>query len=279
MAIAIIFVFGICATACNDISTVEVKMQIYNVTDSEMYDTDDVTMSIDLYGHLAPNTVDAVKKYIAEGYYDGALVYQKATSDTYQYMFGDLKLNANGKIVPNAVKKEIKGEFYSNGVKNGEIKPNEGAIGLWRTKFESDTSFKTSSDARNTARAEIFAPTSSNSTFDGYFCMFAKFDTTNEKNSKVVSGLDSIFENVNNYELYEIYYTGTYNTQDADNNYGLTFNIVKASDFEEDQIQDLFEAKGNQLEKYNHYTVKVANIVNYNGVYMSNAMIKSAKVK
>lgn len=279
LAIALLSVFALSLTACNDISKVEVKLQIYNNNEAKFYDVGDVTMNIELYGHLAPNTVKAIKGYIAEGYYDNAIIYQNLESNTYQYMFGELKIDENGNIVQNKRKSEIKGEFTSNGVKNSEISPNEGAIGLWRSYYTKDLTYKTSSNARNSGRAELFAPTASNSSLEGYFCIFAKFDINDSSNSKAVSALDAIFEDSDNYTEYVIYYTGEYNTDEALNNYGLTFNIVKAVDFNEYEVEGLFKAEGSQLEQYNVRKIKVPNFIKSGETNKSSAQIISAKIK
>ena len=57
-----------------DIKTAKVKIQLYDYAESEFYADSEVTLSIDLYGHLATKTVEAIVKYINEGYYNNALI-------------------------------------------------------------------------------------------------------------------------------------------------------------------------------------------------------------
>ena len=54
--------------ACEDIKTLEITLQVYNYTDSEFYAEEDVTMTVSLYRHLAPQTVDYVIGQVKAGY-------------------------------------------------------------------------------------------------------------------------------------------------------------------------------------------------------------------
>ena len=51
--------------ACEDIKVLEVKVNVYNTTDKVM---EEKTLTVDLYRHLAPTTVDTIAKYAEEGY-------------------------------------------------------------------------------------------------------------------------------------------------------------------------------------------------------------------
>ena len=261
MAIIVLEVSAFSFTACNDVSTIEVKIKLYNHGESTFISEEDTTLSIDLYAHLAPETVKAIKGYFEEGYYDNAIFYQLVSEDSYQYMIGDLEYK-DGAIVQKAIKPTIKGEFASNGVNNGEIEAEKGAIGLWRHYYAGDGVLNTSTNARNSGRATLFLPTETNNSIEGYVCLFGKFDVESTEAITITEGLDAIFNGDEYTEQYVIYYTGANEDYDeTKENAGLTFNCVLANEFNPDDIEDLFEAEGNQLNCYNHYTIKVPNLV------------------
>ena len=277
MAVIVLGVSALSLTACNDVSTVEVKFNLYNHAESTFISEEDVTLSIDLYGHLAPETVKTIKSYFSEGYYDNAIIYQLAGDEGYQYMVGDLEYK-DGAIVKKAMKPAIKGEFESNGVKNGEIKADKGSVGLWRSYYEVDGVLNTSSAARNSASATLFMPTEANKSIDGYVCLFGKFDAESNQAVTFMEALDAIFASGEYTEEYVIYYTGAQEDYDeTKENAGLTFNCVLASEFNADDIENLFEAKGQQLACYSYYTIKVPTLVTENNV--ASATIKSVTVK
>ena len=235
-------------TACEDIRTLDITIS----AGGEEY-----TLSVDLYRHLAPKTVDVLLEYVEEGYYDDAVFYKMDGYDS-QIMVGDLK-ESSGAVVQNAAKPEIYGEFESNGTKGSNLTASSGAIGLWRSWYSHDGSYTTSSAARDSGRATWFIPTADISSYDGYFCIFAQYDTADENNSAVIDALTEIFSDEDNFEEYTIYYTGTYDAQAADNNHGLTFHCVPADEFDENEIEDLFTAdeKENQLVQYNAVNVDI----------------------
>ena len=72
-----------------------------------------------------------------------------------------------------------------------------------------------------------------------------------DDNKETMTALKDIFSNTSRYQEYVIYYTGEYDN--------LTFHCVKAEDFKEDEIVDLFKAEENstQFVCYNHYKIKV----------------------
>ena len=235
-------------TACEDIKTLEVKI----AAGGEEY-----TLTVDLYRHLAPKTADAMLSYVEVGYYEGAVLYKMDGYDS-QIMVGDL-IESSGAVVQNAVKPEIYGEFESNGTKGSNLTAESGAIGLWRSWYSHDGSYTISSSARDSGRATWFIPTADISSYDGYFCIFAQYDTADENNSAAIEAITEVFSDEENYNEYTIYYTGTYDPQAADNNHGLTFHCVPADEFDEDSIDDLFTAdeKENQLVKYNAVNVDI----------------------
>lgn len=277
MAVIVLSVSVLSLTACNDISTVEIKFSIYNNAESTFISEEDTVLSVDLYGHLAPETVKAIKGYFAEGYYNNAFIYQIISEDSYQYMVGDLEYK-DGVISQKAIKPTLKGEFESNGVINGEIPVAQGSIGLWRTFFEGDQNLNTSSTARNTGRATLFLPTQTNNSLKGHVCMFGKFDIESAAAVTITEALDALFVGEEYTDEYVVYYTGTQADYDeSKENAGLTFNCVLSTDFIHDEIENLFEATGSQLDIYNHYTIKVPKLVTENK--LCSAVIKSVEVK
>ena len=260
MALTLMTVATFSLAACEDIKTLELSLNVYNFSSNEFYAETDVKFSVDLYRHLAPKTVDKVLEHVSAGYYNDAIFYQEDG----RIMIGDLKLDANGNPVQNLIGEklpsEIYGEFEYNGTKGSDLLVKKGSVVLWRSYYANDTeTYKTSSNARNSGRATWFIPTSANTAYDGYFCVFAQYDTENTANAKAIDAISAIFANSDYYTEYIIYYTGEYDAEKADNGYGLTFHAVKSSDFDEDT--EVFEAKGQQLVCFNKKTIKVPNLV------------------
>ena len=231
-----------------DITTLEVNVQVYNHTDNEM---EEVTLKVDLYGHLAPKTVNRIIATINTGYYNNSIFYK--LDDRSQIMLGDI-IDSDGDVsLTNMTMPTIDGEFERGGTSGSNLSNVKGAIGLWRSWYESD-SFSTSDDAMNSGKATWYMPTTDTSAFNNWFCVFAMLDLEDEETA---NGLDLIiksFEN-SNYEEYVLYYTGEYDATKSNENHGLTANIVSAEN--EDSIGDYFTAEGNQLVCYNKQTVKV----------------------
>ena len=243
--------FGL--VACKeDIRTIDVNISVYNPTDSEWQDH---TMTVDLYRHLAPTTVDKMIEYITANHYDGSIFY-KMDGYSSQIMVGDLKYN-DGAIVQNTVRPMLKdGEFELGGTIGSNLTAKKGSIGLWRSWNAHNNSYTFSADT-GTARSTWFIPTTSISSYDDYFCIFAQIDLDNEANSDAFAALEAAFGDGASTISYEVYYTGTYNNEKADENHGLTYNCVEKDEFDEDEIDNLFEAEDTELVCYNHYTIKV----------------------
>lgn len=271
MVMACVCTFGL--TGCiEDIKKLELNVQIYNY---ENHEVEDYTMSIDLYRHLAPNTVDAMVKYVNDKYYDGAVFYKQDGYST-QIMIGDLVLKDN-ELTKNALKPQLdKGEFEKGGTIGSNLTSKKGSIGLWRSWLAQDNGYANNSNGTDTGRATWYIPTDSISSYNGNFCVFAQYDASAENNADTLAALTKAFESAGNYEEYVIYYTGEYNeaTPDANDGHGLTMHLELQSEFDEDSIGDLFEAEGVQLVCYNQRVVKVP--VNNSGI--ASAKIVSAKI-
>lgn len=254
MVIVVALTACIGLTACKeDIRTAEFSIQVY---DYEAGSVKNVTLNVDLYGHLAPETVDAIAEYLKDGYYNDTVFY-KLEDYSKQIMMGDYKFE-NGKLVQNAIKPEIKGEFKNGGVVGSNLVNERGYIGLWRNAFVSDGGYMTSSDARDSGRATLYMPTEAISTYNDWLCVFAKIDLTDEDNSSALSLIEAAFGTNATFEEFVVYYTGTFDAEKVDENFGLTYNCVAEDDFDEDEIENLFKAEGEQYECYNYHTVKLA---------------------
>ena len=252
MSVLMTFVCAFSFAGCGeDIVDVNVKVSMYDFTESKF---EDYEMDVDLYGHLAPTTVSSIKGLIKSGYYNDTVFYKMSKYDS-QIMLGDLKydpeLEENEGFYLNTEKPTIKGEFKHGGTTGSNLKNKEGSIGLWRTWTAQDSSYNEGSTGMNTGSATWFIPTATLSAYDDYFCVFGQYDVNDSDNKETISALKSIFSNTSRYEEFVIYYTGDYDN--------LEFHCVKAEDFDEEQILDLFETEedSSQFVCYNHYTIKV----------------------
>ncbi len=288
MAVALMAVATFSLAACEDIKKVELKLSIYNYSDSTFYAEDDVKFTVELYRHLAPKTVDKVLEHVKAGYYDNAIFY-KETGYSSQIMMGDLKFE-DGELKQNLINgklpSEIYGEFEHNGTTGSNLVSEKGSIGIWRSYYASDDSYKTSSAARDSGRATWYIPTSSISGYNDYFCIFAQYDTEDTANSTAISAISDIFSNSDYYTEYVIYYTGEYDVDKPDENHGLTFHAVLKEDWDDADTgydadaktyngETVFEAEGDVLVCYNYKTVRIPKPVNGE----TGAKVKTATAK
>lgn len=258
LAVMMMVVSAFCFTACKDIVTLEVKFQAYDYQNSKMYEDGEITLTIDLYRHLAKETVDSVVKNVNNGFYNDAVVYKFKSANTNQYMIGDLKYNENGEIV-QTVAPEIKGEFESNGVTGSDLEYSKGYVGIWRSYYACDEGMSISSEARNSGRATWVLPTQVSTLYQGEICIFGKMDLEDEVIQKTYETFEAIFSESERYVEYQVYYTGTYDETKADENYGLTFNITLAEDYDADEIDNLFktDSKSQHLKIYDAHVIQV----------------------
>ena len=272
--------FGL--SACKeDIRTLELSISVYNYETKEM---ETATLTVDLYGHLAPNTVNQIEKYAKNGYYNDTVFYNITTdgsSYSNQVMLGDLKQNADGDIVFNDIMPEIKGEFERGGTTGSNLTVKKGSIGLWRSWYDYDGSYNVSSTAMNSGRATWFIPTPSSTnalaSYNQWFCVFAQFDLSGDNLETLNLITDAIDENTVDYI---ICYTGEYDVEKKDEGYGLTAHCVLAEDFDQNAFEsengEIFEAEGEQLVCYNMSTVSIPTLEEDGAI---TAKITSVKVK
>lgn len=300
LAVLLLVVGGVSMVGCGeDITTTEVKIQLYDYEGQAFYGDSESILTIDLYGHLAPQTVEAIASYISAGYYNNALIYSTKFDTVDQIMVGDLKVDGDAIVVgedgevnikQNPIKPALPGEFENGGTKGSNLTNTKGSVGLWRSWYA--TGSYSASSATNTGSATWFMPTSTRTSFDGNFCVFGQINLEDEVNAATFEALQGLFEEKTNYTEYVIYYTGEYDA--TKENCGLTFHCVTEEYFEEnienltdEEIEemspadkakfDVFEADKEKLELvcFNKTTIKVAN----NAGGKVGAMIKSATIK
>lgn len=277
-----------CLVGCEDIITLEVKLSVYNYDDEVWYDEDDVTMTIDLYRHLADETVDTILAYVNEGYYDNLVFYTMPYEGYKAIMIGDYKMNGST-LVQTERKPVIENGEFEYGMTTGSNLINaRGSVGLWRTWFAQDANGNKyrASNGMDTGRATWFLPTTSVSDYNGYFCVFGQMDMDDEANATALSAIEQALKNEANGEDYVVYYTGgeNYTTDNSVANNGLTFNYKTDDDFENaygktptvKTLEDngIFVPENDQYVCYEYHTVRIAM---KNG--LPGAMIKSIKVK
>ncbi len=245
LAVAMLFVASVSLIGCSSKTvTVELELAIYNNAEHEYYE--DTTLTITLEREYAPETVDAIVSYLEEGYYNDAIFYGV---DSDKIMVGDLKMDANGKIVQNTVKPTLKPEFERGAVSGSDLKLEKGSIGLFRTWYERDG--YSVSNSLDTGRATWLMPTSALTDYDDWFCVFATIDLDDDTNKQTIDYLKDAIKN--DAETYEIYYTGEYDATKDDENNGLTFHC-------EEEVDDgvkVFEPKGEQYYCYAQQQIKV----------------------
>lgn len=228
------------------ITTLDVKVQVYNYTAEEMQE---VTLKVKLYGHLAEKTVDRVISYAKNGIYNNNVFY-KMDGRTNQIMMGDI-VDEDGVAMTKNIFPTIDGEFERNGVQGSNLVNEKGAIGLWRSWYESDD-YSTNDTAMNSGKATWYMPTSAISGYDKWFCVFAKIDLEDEETANALDLITKAFDETT--EKYTVYYTGEYDESKANENHGLKGNVVKSVDFDE---SDYFKAEGAQLVCYNKQEIIV----------------------
>jgi cyclophilin family peptidyl-prolyl cis-trans isomerase len=235
--------------ACEDITSLSVTVSIYDKDASKNVEQ---TIEIDLYRHLAPDTVDAILSYVEQGYYNDLLFYKNADSEAYtsQVMVGDYAF-VNGAI--NAYTQDyvspIDGEFEKAGVTGSNLLNIKGAVGLWRDWNKGDTYKQNSSNSYNSGKATWYMPTTNLTGYDGYFCMFGQIDLDDEDTATALSDLIALFSDSELYTSYTVYYLG-------DDVEDLTLVIETTEDYQEKidnktlEEADIFSPEDDQLNSY-----------------------------
>ena len=245
VAVIMICVFCFSFVACGeDLKRIEVTFSIYNASEDTV---EDKTLTIDLYRHLAPKTVDYILENINNGYYEGTVPYFIGSA-TNSIMLGDLKFN-NGLFEQNTFVKTIEGEFDIGGTTGSNLKSKAGSIGIWRTWGANEQ--QTSSNSAHTGRATWYIPTEEMTGLMGNFCVFAQFDLTDEDNSETYSLIKTYLTDSSLTQSFAIYYTGEYNSDNDVKNNGLEFHCLTLEDYENmSDKSDVFEPEGEQYICY-----------------------------
>ena len=274
---AVVLTCAVClsASACKtDIRRIKLNVSVYNYEES-VSGFEDVTLTINLYRHIAPKTVDAILGYVRDGYYNNTLFY-KMSSYSNQIMVGDLKIK-DGNIENNDIKPELPSEFAKGGRVNSNLTNVEGSIGLWRSWYAwNNNSFDQANASMKSGRATWYMPTSSISSYNDWFCVFAVIDLTNEDNSEAWELVKNAISQET--ETYTVYYTGEYDAQSPNKNdgHGLDFNCVKESDFVDSG--DVFKASTTDSSKaelvcYNQKNISVPVVKGGFSAYIKSAVI------
>lgn len=256
--VAVVMLVSACfgLTACKDIRTLELTVQVYDYSEKV---SKTVTMNVDLYGHLAPKTVDAISSYVKDGYYDNAVFYQLEGYSS-QVMLGDFIVK-DGELAQNSIKPELPGEFVRGGTVGSNLVSKKGSVGLWRNWYAHDGSYK-ANNALGSGRATWYLPTGTSeiTDYNEWFCVFAQIDITDADNASALSLISNSFGSDATVEEYVVYYTGEYDAEKANENYGLEYHCVLEPLFDEEEIDDLFVAEGAEYTAFNHHTIKISKI-------------------
>ncbi|MBE5736958.1 MAG: hypothetical protein E7348_00955 [Clostridiales bacterium] len=237
---------GLTACSTANIQKLKLTVEVYDYANDDQVE---YTMNIDLYGHLAEDTVNNIVSYVNDKYYDGTVFY-KLKNYSNQIMIGDYKFE-NNSLVKNAEMPTVEGEFTYGGQKTeggSPLSAKKGTIGLWRSWYAQDDSY-TGRAGMESGSATWFIPTQAIDSYNDYFCIFAQYDLADDANNQTITALTNIFASADNYETYVVYYTGEYGN--------LTYHCVKSVDFDESEIEDLFEAEDDQYVSFNKTEIQV----------------------
>ena len=272
--IAVVLTCAVClsASACKmDIRKIKLEISVYNYEEGV---TEVVAITIDLYRHIAPATVDAILGYVKEGYYNNALFY-KMSGYANQIMVGDLKVDGDN-IVNNAIKPQLPSEFSKGGRVNSNLSNTEGAIGLWRSWYAwNNNSYDQANASMQSGRATWYMPTSTISSYNDWFCVFALVDLTNTDNSEAFELIKNAFSN-EQVQTYTVYYTGEYDAQSPDKNdgYGLDFNCVKGTEVEDENVFEAVkdDSSKQELVCFNKHQITVPVVSSGFSAYIKTAV-------
>ncbi len=251
--LAVVMVLGACLsfTACEDIKRLEVTVSVYDADENAMVDK---TLTVDLYRHLAPTTVDhIIKNCVENDYYDNAILYLYNDD----VMMGDIIYNssADAFIKKSPLAPTVKGEFEYGGTTGSNLKVKEGSLALWRTYSMNDSMITNA--GFDTGRATWYMPTNTLASLDGYITVFGQFDKTSE-------AWVAIKDILNNSSLgveYTVYYTekdGGYDANKAD--YNLDFHCVKTAELDDEFGEDDYfipEENSSELKEFEKRTIKI----------------------
>lgn len=254
--VAVVMLFSL--TACEKISKLEINITVYDVEADEMVEK---TLTYNVHESLAPNATREIKKLIADGYYNDAFFYSQNTAngDTASSLmfFGGLN-RVDGVITQNTPVAIPEADFTHNGYEGSNLVNNVGYIGLWKTWNYNQDYTKGNQNSNST----MFMPTTSLSNYNGYFCVFAKYASSDDL--ELLKDIIDLLDTADYTTEYVCYYSANANgglEKDADGN--PVWNIMEADDFEiysELNEKWIFSADSDKEESiYNQYTVTALN--------------------
>lgn len=248
-------------TACDKIVKLTFSLTVYNEDTSAR---EQKTLTFDMYENLAETAVAAVRDAVNNGSYDDCVFYKQNTYKTEnlssQLMFGSLKKSGGSyeKVTQAAVPGA---EFEKNGVTGSNLTNSVGYLGLWRSwSSNNDDGYKTSGYDKSTA--SLYMPTDDLSSYNGYFCVFAKYST--QEDLDLINDIVALFDSSENYTEYTCYYTANADgTLYLDGEGNPVWNIVLSSAF--DDVTNAYDsgddptAGTNPDTQYDSYTATVLN--------------------
>ncbi len=269
MVAVMVVAFVLPLSACgNKIVTLSLEVSVYNVEDEKV---EDKTINFDLYANLAPDAVNAIKGWVNDGYYNGLVLYKQSKyinqSTSSQLMYGGYKLE-NGKLIKNAQKVLPDAEFEKNGTVGSDLSNVKGAIGLWRDWSGTSNGYRYSGFEQT--NSTLYIPTTSLTTYDGYFCLLGKYSTIDDLT--VIEEIITLLANEDYYTSYTCYYEAEEDGSLKLENGNPVWKSMLTEDYS-DVKDDLnvYSAKDGEDKSYELYTVSVINA--------DKLTIKSIKVK
>lgn len=268
--VAVIMVFSL--TGCDKVVKLQFTLSVYDVDKSSMVDK---TITYSMYENLAPVAVKEVKRLVKDGYYDNAIFYKQSTASGTsvgsQMFFGGL--NRNGGVITQAEKVAIpRADFKQNGTDGTNLTNKEGYLGLWRT-WDTTKTFRT--NGFENSYSTMYIPTSDLSSYDGYFCVFAKY--ASEDDLSVLQMIKSLLGNSEYTTEYTCWFECDSDGRLVTENEAPVWHITATEDFDDVDANTVYtsdkDPDQNTAAKdtaYDKYTVTLVNA--------DRLVIKSVKV-
>ena len=214
-AIIVAVMLAVCVmpfTACDKIVKLnfEIEYLKINEEDEGLNETVTETLTFDIYEHLAPKAVSAIREQIKNGKFENVVFYREQ-EDPAKLNVGGYKL-VDGNYVARENLYIADAEFEKNGTIGSELKVEYGSICLWR-EFEDGNYNVNSPDVQKTVDT-FFMPTADNSDYDGWFCVLGKTEDT-----EMLSALSLLLSNSEYYTTYFFFNDGEADVQMSEEDY------------------------------------------------------------
>ena len=163
-------------------------------------------------------------------------------------------------------------DFEKNGTTGSNLTNSTGYLGLWRT-WDSTKSFSNNGFTNSTT--QIYMPKSDISSYNGYFCVFAKYST--EDDLEVINDMIALFADDEYYTEYTCYFEADRDGRLKKENGEPVWRMVTTEEFEEvtnayASADDPDNKNSQKIDtQYDEYTVKIVD--------SAKLEIKSIKVK